>query len=116
MGVQKYGKDFTNKVICDNLDINMDDINISFHNYIEKFKQMNIMTKREEVLKSIRELVVAMDHIASLDNIQLHYLKSNEINDLKQENVSEDDFLEAMLVYTEVAKNLIGDYLDQMYS
>ena len=94
----------------------MDDINVYFNHYIENFKKMNIVSKREEVLKSIQEFIVAIDHIASLDNINLSYLKSKEINDLKQEDVSEDDFLEAMLVYVEVAKNLIGEYLDKIHS
>ena len=89
----------------------MDELNIAFDKYIETFKELTINEKREELVRSIKELIAGFEKIAIIDNIELHYLKNREINDLKGENVSEDDFLEGTLVYIEVAKNLIGEYL-----
>ena len=43
--------------------------------------------------------------------IELNFLKNREILDLNSNPVSEDDFIEAALVYLEVAKNIIGEYL-----
>lgn len=89
----------------------MDELNLAFNKYIEEYKKLTVLEKREELIKSIKELIAGFEKIATVDNIELHYLRNREINDLKGENVSEDDFLEGTLVYIEVAKNLIGEYL-----
>ena len=36
-----------------------------------------------------------------------------EILDLNSDNVSEDDYLEACIAYVEIAKDVIGQYLDK---
>ena len=89
----------------------MEELNKSFEEYMNEFKLLDIKGKRNEIIDSIKELIAVFDKLASNDNIELHYLKNREINDLKNKVVSEDDFLEAELVYLEVAKNLIGEYL-----
>ncbi|MBE6154320.1 MAG: hypothetical protein E7163_01925 [Firmicutes bacterium] len=89
----------------------MDEINTSFKEYIESFKQMSIPDKRLEIIHSINEITVMFDALAKNSNIELSYLKSNEVLDLKQGNESEDDYLEALLVYIENAKSMIGEYL-----
>ena len=89
----------------------MDELNLAFNKYIEEYKKLTVLEKREELIKSIKELIAGFEKIATVDNIELHYLRNREINDLKGENVSEDDFLEGTLVYIEVAKNIIGEYL-----
>lgn len=90
----------------------MEELNNLFNEYINEFKKLDTMEKRNEVINSIKELIVVFEQLATKDNINLHYLKNNEITDLKKKDVSEDDFLEAEIVYLEVAKNLIGEYLD----
>lgn len=37
-------------------------------------------------------------------------MHSNEILDLQKENLSEADFIEASVVYLEIAKDIIGQY------
>ena len=91
----------------------MEELNSLFNEYINEFKKLDTMEKRDEVINSIKELIAVFEQLATNDNINLHYLRNNEIKDLKKENVSEDDFLEAQIVYLEVAKNLIGEYLDK---
>lgn len=90
----------------------MEELNKAFNEYMNEFKKLNTNDKRREIVTSIKELIVAFDKLAQADNIELHYLRSSEVNDLKKENVTEDDFLEAELVYIEVAKNMIGEYLE----
>lgn len=90
----------------------MEELNKAFNEYMQEFKKLDTKDKRREVVTSIKELIVAFDKLAQTDNIELHYLRSPEVQDLKKENVSEDDFLEAELVYIEVAKNMIGEYLE----
>lgn len=90
----------------------MDELNEAFTNYMEEFKKQPIETKRTLVIDAIKELIAVFDQLAQMENIQINYLQSREINDIKSDNVSEDDFLEAELVYIETAKNIIGEYLN----
>lgn len=89
----------------------MNELNVSFNEYINELKKLPIEEKREELIASIKELIAGFEYLAEQDNIKLHYLKSKEVLDLNNEFVSEDDFIEAAIVYVEVAKNIIGEYL-----
>ena len=88
----------------------MEDLNIEFNNYIEEVKKLSVEEKREELINSILHLISVFDTLAKEENIRLNYLTNREILDINKENVSEDDFLEAALVYLEMAKNIVGDY------
>ena len=90
----------------------MEELNLSFNNYIEEVKKLNIEGKRNELINSVKHLIAIFESLAESDGIKLHFLKNNEIFDLNKNYVSEDDFIEAVLVYLEVAKNLIGEYLE----
>lgn len=91
----------------------MEELNALFNDYMNEFKKKDTKEKRNEIINNIKEIIVAFEQLALQDNIKLHFLKNNEINDLNKQFVSEDDFLEAELVYLEVAKNIIGQYLDE---
>ena len=84
-----------------------------FNNYIEEYKKLDISLKRAELINSLKEMIATIDAKAKMGNIDLYYLKSREILDLNNDNVSEDDFLEAALVYLEAGKHLIGEYIDK---
>ena len=90
----------------------MDELNIAFSEYIKELKNLDVLSKRKELIESIKQMIVIFQALADSENIELHYLKSNEILDLNNSDVSEDDFIEAAIVYLEVAKNLIGEYLE----
>lgn len=89
----------------------MEELNNSFENYIEEFKKLSVKDKREEVINSVKEIIAVFDKIARDDNIVLNFLKALEIDDLNKDKVSEDDYLEGLIVYIEAAKNMIGQYL-----
>lgn len=89
----------------------MSEVEIAFKEYIDAFKQMQISDKRKEIIRNINEVTAMFDMLATESNIQLSYLKSNEVNELKDGYESEDDYLEALLVYIENAKNVMGQYL-----
>ena len=90
----------------------MDETNQAFKEYMEEFKKLSIQEKRDEIMKAIKELIVIFQGFANMDNINLEFLKSKEILDIDKSD-TEDDFLEAELVYIENAKNIIGQYLDK---
>ncbi len=89
----------------------MEELNLAFNNYIEEVKKLDTAGKRNELINSIKQLIAVFESLAIEENVELHYLKNKEILDLNDTNVSEDDFIEAALVYLEVAKNIIGEFL-----
>lgn len=89
----------------------MEELNVAFNNYMQEVKKLDTNGKRKELYDSLMELGNLIAKLSERDNIELHYLKNKEIGDLYKENLSEDDFLEAMLVYFEMIKNAIGEYL-----
>ena len=90
----------------------MKELEQAFYEYIEQIKKLDTKYKRNELILSIKEIIVGFEAMAKNDAITLNKLKSNEIFDLKEGAESEDDFLEAAIVYLEVAKNLMGEYLN----
>lgn len=81
--------------------------------YIEEYKKLDIKSKKEEFITSLKELLIIFDGLAEVDNIKLEYLKNNEILDLQSDDVSDDDFLEAAMVYLEISKDIIGQYISK---
>ena len=91
----------------------MDERVEAFNNYINEYKKLSVNEKRDELVDSIKELIVIFDEMSKQDGIEIDYLHSRDILDLKSDNVSEDDYLEACLAYVEIAKDVIGQYLDK---
>ena len=91
-----------------------DELNSSFNEYLETFKQLNVPEKRMEIIRAVNEITASFDMLASEANVKLSHLKSKEIFDLKEGYESEDDYLEALLVYIENAKSVLGEYLLKM--
>ena len=67
--------------------------------------------KRKQIIRNINEITAMFDDLAKKENMPITYLKSSELSDLKEGYESEDDYLEALLVYVENAKSILGQYL-----
>lgn len=89
----------------------MTEFNNAFNEYMEAFKALDIPDKRMEIINSVKEINTIIDNLAEKSKIYLGYLKSKEILDMKNGLESEDDFLEALLVYIENFKNLLAQYI-----
>lgn len=89
----------------------MNEFNNAFNEYMETFKALDIPDKRMEIINSVKEINAIIDKLAEESEIDLNYLKSNEILDMKNGSESEDDYLEALLVYIENSKNLLAQYI-----
>ena len=94
----------------------MNELDVAFTEYVNTFKEADIQTKRKEIINSINEITASFDALANQINMPMHYLKSKEITELKDGFESEDDYLEALLVYVENAKSVIGQYLYNIIS
>lgn len=86
-------------------------LNELFDGYLAEFKRLSTIDKREEILNNLKEFIAIFDALAQREGLEVNYIKSNEINNLYGDDVSEDDFLEGVFVYFEVAKNVLGQYL-----
>ncbi len=89
----------------------MTEFNNAFNEYMEAFKALDIPNKRMEIINSVKEINAIIDNLAEESKIDLGYLKSREILDMKNGLEGEDDFLEALLVYIENFKNLLAQYI-----
>lgn len=92
----------------------MDELEKTFEEYVEAFKQMEIPDKRKEIIRNVNEITAMFDMLATKDNIPLSYFKSKEITELEDGYEKEDDYLEALLVYIENAKSVLGQYLTKI--
>jgi len=89
----------------------MNEVNNSFNGYLEVFKRLKVSDKRQEIIYAINEITASFASLAEDANINIEYIKSKEINELNNGYETEDDYLEALLVYIENAKNVLGQYL-----
>ena len=89
----------------------MNEFNNAFNEYMESFKALDIPDKRMEVINSVKEINAILEMLAKQSEVELSFLKSNEILDMKNGLESEDDYLEALLVYIENFKNLLAQYI-----
>ena len=89
----------------------MNELNGSFNQYLEVFKQLPIPEKRQDIIYAINEITASFASLAEDSNINVEYIKSKEVTELNNGYESEDDYLEALLVYIENAKNVLGQYL-----
>lgn len=89
----------------------MEDANTLFTEYMDAFKELDISEKRIEIINSIKEVSALLVKLAADDGISLKCLNSKEILNFKNGRETEEEFLEALLVYIENFKEMLGQYL-----
>ena len=89
----------------------MEDENTLFTEYMDAFKELDISEKRIEIINSIKEVSALLVKLADDDGISLKCLNCKEILNFKNGRETEEEFLEALLVYIENFKEMLGQYL-----
>lgn len=89
----------------------MEDANTLFSEYMEAFKELDISEKRVEIINSIKEISALMVKLANDEGMNLKYLNSKDILNFKNGNETEDEYLEALIVYIENFKEMLGQFL-----
>ena len=79
-----------------------------FNVYIEKYKKLSLEEKKKLVEKEFEELIVVLKKINENMGNNPKLLFNREILDLKKNNASEDDFVEAVFVYINSVKELLA--------
>ena len=86
-----------------------------FADVIENYKKMTVKSKRETNIYEIKKLSAILEQLCVENNIPYREIKSKEIIDLKKDDVSEDDYLEAEFVYISYLKEVIGAIVNSKF-
>ena len=90
----------------------IDDSN--FNNYVEKYKKLPLNEKKEIVSNQIKELIAVLDTLNQKHGKNSKMLFNREILDLNKQDSTEDDFVEAMFVYSYSIKELFASLIEEL--
>ena len=79
-----------------------------FNAFMNEFVKLNKEQKNKEIIEKQKEIVTFLWRIASDYGINFEFLKSKEINDVEQKIGTDEDYLEAMMVYSQNIEELLG--------
>ena len=86
----------------------------TFDKYIESFKKLPTKEKKEITIKEIQKLLSFTEKLNELINNPNKILINKELKDLQNENNTEDDFIEAVLVYIHSIEESLTNYIDKI--
>lgn len=84
----------------------------NFNEYVEKYKNLPLKEKKELVEQEMEELLVVLNALNEKNGDTPDVLYNREILDLKKEDATEADFVEAMFVYSYSIKELIASLIN----
>lgn len=82
-----------------------------FNEFMDEFVKLPIDVKNKEIIEKQKKIMAHLIEYSELYNIPYKFLKSKEITDITDNNGTNEDYLEAMMVYTENIEELIGNIL-----
>ena len=85
-----------------------------FTEVIENYKKLSIADKRQEIVDELKLMVAIFEKLCEDNNIAYREIKSREILDLKKGEETASDYLEAIFVYIEYLKEVLGSYLERI--
>lgn len=85
-----------------------------FPSFMDEFVKLNIEQKNNEIIDKQKRILAFLINFVSEQGIQFEFLKSREILDISDKEGKIEDYLEAMMVYTQNIEELIGLILQQL--
>lgn len=79
-----------------------------FTSFMDEFVKLNVNQKNNEIIEKQKVILAFLLKFASERGIQFEFLKSKEIVDIEGNNGTNEDYLEAMMVYSQNIEELIG--------
>lgn len=89
----------------------MNELITSYNDFMKEYTNLDINTKRSEIINKIKELTAFFQQLAIMNNIDSELLINREILDLNKEPVSEDDYLEGLFAHINMLEDIIGKAL-----
>lgn len=86
----------------------MEDKQKVFSSFMDEFVKLDISQKNNEIVEKQKLILAFLIKFATEHRINFEFLKSKEISDIEGNNGTNEDYLEAMMVYTQNIEELIG--------
>ncbi|MBE6149811.1 MAG: hypothetical protein E7170_03720 [Firmicutes bacterium] len=80
----------------------------TFTAFMEEFVKLNIEQKNSEIIEKQKVILAFLLKYALEHGIEFEFMKSKEITDIDDNSGTYEDYLEAMMVYTQNIEELIG--------
>lgn len=85
-----------------------------FTAFMDEFVKLDISQKNSEIVEKQKLILAFLIKFATEHGINFEFLKSKEISDIEENNGTNEDYLEAMMVYTQNIEELLGLILGSM--
>lgn len=85
----------------------------NFNKYVDAFKMLPLQEKKVRVVKEFQELLIFIEKAKQDLRIANGVLYNKEVLDLNSNNVSDEDFVEAMFVYVHSVQEALGSYFNE---
>lgn len=85
-----------------------------FTAFMDEFVKLNVDQKNNEIIEKQKVILAFLLKFAAERGIQFEFLKSKEITDIENNKGTNEDYLEAMMVYSQNIEELIGLILGSM--
>ncbi len=88
--------------------------NETFNEYIEAYKKLPLQKKKQMANEEVKKLLAFIEKANNDLNLNDTILFNREILDLNSDNVSDDDFVEAMFVYIYSIREALSIYFNKV--
>lgn len=88
--------------------------NEEFNKYIDEFKKLSLKEKQKIAINQLKTLAIKTNNLCKSINSDNKILINKELIDLKNENYTEDDFVEAIIVLINSVQESICDFNEQI--
>ncbi len=85
----------------------------AYNDMIEEYTQLSLKEKQTILLDEFKELVAIVDLLCKQEGIDSQLLLNRELLDIKKEDASSDDYIEAAYVYLTSLKESLGRLLSK---
>lgn len=85
-----------------------------FTNFMDEFVKLSPEQKNIEIVEKQKSILAYLLTYATEHNIEFEFLESKEINDIYGDDGTYEDYLEAMMVFTENIEEIVGAILSSM--
>lgn len=86
----------------------MEDKQVVFTNFMDEFVKLDINQKNKEIVEKLKLMLLFLIDYSKRIGIEYEFLRSKEISDIEGGKGTNDDYLEAMMVYLHNIEELIG--------
>lgn len=86
----------------------MEDKQVVFTNFMDEFVKLDINQKNKEIVEKLKLILLFLIDYSKRSGIEYEFLRSKEISDIEDGKGTNDDYLEAMMVYLHNIEELIG--------